>query len=48
VACEFALKMINVTGYKELNGYLYKYRAGEPEMFRQAVSIPNVSYKIVF
>jgi hypothetical protein len=47
-AHEFALKMINVTGYKELNGYYYNYRTGESEMSRDAVSIPNVYYKISF
>jgi hypothetical protein len=45
---EFALKMINVTGYKEFNYYRYNYRTGEPEMMRDAVSIPNVYYKIGF
>jgi hypothetical protein len=45
---EFALKMINVTGYRELNGYRYNYRTGEAEMSRYAVSIPNVYYKIAF
>jgi hypothetical protein len=28
---EFALKMINVTGYKESGGYRVNYRTGEPE-----------------
>jgi hypothetical protein len=47
-AHEFALKMINVTGYREFNGYRFNYRTGEPEIVRNAVSIPNVYYKIAF
>jgi hypothetical protein len=47
-AHELALKMVNVTGYKEFDGYRFNYRTGEPEMLRYAVSIPNVYYKVEF
>ena len=47
-AYEFALKMINITGYREFNGYRFNYRTGEPEMLRDAVSIPNICCKISF
>jgi hypothetical protein len=47
-AHEVALKMINVTGYKEFEGYYYDYKAGEPVMHRSAVVIPNICYKFDF
>jgi hypothetical protein len=47
-AHEIALKMINLTGYREFNGYRFNYRTGKPEMLRDAVSIPNIYYKIEF
>jgi hypothetical protein len=48
LAHEIALKMINVNGYKEFDGYYYNYRTNKPEMGRSAVSIPNMSYKVEF
>jgi hypothetical protein len=45
---EFALKMINATGHKEFDSYEYNYRKNEPEMFKSAVTIPNISYKVEF
>jgi hypothetical protein len=48
VAHEFALKMINATGYREFNDYRFNYRTGEPEIVRTAASIPNVYYRIAF
>jgi hypothetical protein len=45
---EISLKMINVTGNKEFDGYFYNYREDKPEMYTGAVVIPNVSYKIEF
>ncbi|MDR1780196.1 MAG: prevent-host-death protein, partial [Tannerella sp.] len=47
-AHEIALKMINVTGYKEFWGINYNHRTNQPELFLQAVSFPNLSYKIEF
>ncbi|GHT67820.1 prevent-host-death protein [Bacteroidia bacterium] len=48
LAHEFALKMINLTGYREFYGYRFNYRTGEPEMMRESVSIPNIYYKVTF
>jgi len=45
---EIALKMFNVTGNEEFDGYFYNHRKDQPEMYRGAVVIPNVSYKINF
>ncbi|MDR1022807.1 MAG: TonB-dependent receptor [Prevotellaceae bacterium] len=47
-AHEVALKMINVTGYKEFEGYYYNYKANEPAMHQAAVVIPNICYKFDF
>ncbi|MDR3059766.1 MAG: TonB-dependent receptor [Prevotella sp.] len=48
LAHEFAIKMINATGYKEYEGHIYNYRKKEVEMSRSAVVMPNISYKIEF
>ena len=46
---EFAVKVINLTGYKEFDGnYHYNYRTNRPEKSITAMAIPNVSYKIEF
>jgi hypothetical protein len=46
---EFAVKVINLTGYKEFDGnYYYNYRKNHPEKSITAMAIPNVSYKIEF
>jgi hypothetical protein len=47
-AHEITLKMFNVTGNKEFEGYFYNYRINKPEKFMGAVVIPNISYKIDF
>lgn len=48
VAHEFAIKVINLTGYQEYYGHQYNIRSGEIEPYRQATSIPNISYKLEF
>jgi hypothetical protein len=48
LAHEIALKMINVNGYKEFDGYYYNYCTNKPEMLRSAVIMPNICYKIEF
>jgi hypothetical protein len=46
---EFALKVINITSYKEFDGtYYYNYRENRPEKSITSIAIPNVSYKIEF
>jgi hypothetical protein len=48
MAHEISLKMFNATGNEEFDGYMYNYRTDRPEMYRGAVVIPNISYKIEF
>ena len=48
LAHEFALKMYNANGNEEFEGYYYNYRNNRPEMYKSAVTLPNVSYKIEF
>jgi hypothetical protein len=48
LAHEFALKMFNVNGNEDFGGYYYNYRNNRPEMYKSAVTLPNVSYKIEF
>jgi hypothetical protein len=45
---EIALKMINVTMYKELTGFEYNYINKTVDEVREATYIPNLSYKIEF
>jgi hypothetical protein len=45
---EIALKMYNFTGNEEFGGYFYNYRDNRPEMYKGAVVIPNISYRIEF
>lgn len=48
VSHEFAVKSLNTTGFKEYYGHQYNIRSGEIEPYRQATSIPNISYKLEF
>ena len=48
LAHEISMKMINVTGYKEFDGYFYNHKNDRPEMYMGSVVIPNISYKINF
>ncbi|MDR0332075.1 MAG: TonB-dependent receptor [Dysgonamonadaceae bacterium] len=43
-----SLQMINVTGTKEFDGYVFNYFTNRPERQMGAVVIPNISYKIEF
>lgn len=45
---EFALKIINATGYKEYDGHIYNYKKNKVEEHRASVVMPGVSYKIEF
>lgn len=45
---EFALKMINATGYKEKYGHSYNFKTGEIKPNENAISLPNIYYKIEF
>lgn len=47
-AHEFALKIINLTQYKEYLGFRYNYQSQAVNTNREATFIPNISYKIEF
>jgi len=47
-AHEFALKVINLTQYKEYLGFRYNYQTQLVDTEREAIFIPNISYKIEF
>ncbi|WP_165045017.1 carboxypeptidase-like regulatory domain-containing protein [Dysgonomonas sp. ZJ709] len=48
LAHEFAVKVINANGYQEPSGHFYNYRRSEVELYKSAVVIPNISYKVEF
>ncbi|MDU1904991.1 MAG: TonB-dependent receptor [Dysgonomonas sp.] len=48
LAHEFALKILNATGYKEFGGHFYNYKKEKVEAYRNAVVMPGISYKIEF
>ncbi len=43
-----AVKVLNVTNYKDYYGHRYNFITGEVDAEREAVMIPNVGYKIEF
>lgn len=45
---EIALKIINANGYREHFGFEYNYLKNQMDDYRQALFIPNLSYKITF
>jgi hypothetical protein len=45
---ELSLKIINATNYKEFLGHRYNLTTSQVEEFREALMIPNLSYKISF
>jgi hypothetical protein len=45
---ELSLKLINVTGYKERYGYGYNFKTNTVDEIREALIVPNLSYKIEF
>lgn len=47
-AHEFALKIINLSQYKEYLGFRYNYLTQTVDINREATFIPNLSYKIEF
>lgn len=48
LAHEFALKIINATGYKEFEGHFYNYHKRKVEAYRSSVVMPGISYKVEF
>ena len=47
-AHEFALKIINLTQYKEYLGFRYNYQTQAVDTEHEAIFIPNLSYRIEF
>lgn len=45
---EFALKVINLTQFEEYLGFRYNYQTQMVDTEREAIFIPNISYKIEF
>jgi len=45
---EIALKIINTTMYKEFQGFRYNYLTQTVDQKREAVFLPNLSYKVAF
>ena len=48
VSHEFAVQIINFTGYKDYYGHRFNHKTGKVEPEREANMIPEISYKINF
>ncbi len=48
ISHEFAVKVLNATNYKDFYGYRYNFKTGGVDENREAIMIPNISYKIEF
>ena len=48
VAHEFAIKVLNSTGYKEYFGHSYNFKTHQVDEIREGIIVPNISYKIEF
>ncbi len=48
LAHEFAIKMLNTTGYKEFYGHRYNFKTKTVDENGESIVIPNISYKIEF
>lgn len=48
VAHEFAIKVMNMTGYKDFYGRRYNFKTKTVDEERESIVIPNISYKIEF
>lgn len=47
-AHEFALKVINLTGYKDFYGHRYNFFTQRADQNKESIVIPNISYKFEF
>jgi len=45
---KISLKVLNATNYKEFQGHRYNIKTNMVEEYREALMIPNISYKISF
>ena len=48
VSHEFAVQIINFTGYKDYYGHRFNHKTGKVEPEREANMVPEISYKISF
>lgn len=44
----WSLQLINLTGYKEFYGHRYNLRSGRVDRHREAIILPNLSYRFEF
>jgi len=47
-AQKLSLKILNATNYKEFQGHRYNIKTNRVDEYREALMIPNISYKISF
>lgn len=45
---KLSFKILNATNYKEFQGHRFNIKTNRVEEFREALIIPNISYKISF
>lgn len=48
IAHEFAIKVLNATGYEEYFGHGYNFKTHKIDEIREGIMMPNISYKIEF
>ena len=48
ISHEFSAKLMNITGYKDYYGHRYNFKNNSVEEERDAIIMPNISYKIEF
>lgn len=48
VSHKFALRILNATGFEEFQGHVYNFRNNAIEESREALMLPNLSYKLSF
>ena len=48
VAHEFAIKVLNAMLYEEYFGHSYNFKTHKVDVFREGITMPNISYKIEF
>jgi hypothetical protein len=46
ISHEMSIKILNATGYKDFYGHRYNFHTRDVDIHREAVMIPNISYRI--
>ncbi len=44
----WSIQILNALGNKEFYGYRYNHKTGTIDPFKEAILLPNISYKIQF